>query len=366
MIESNELAYYARHLALDGIGIEGQQKLKAARVLCIGAGGLGCPLLLYLAGAGIGSIGIVDGDKVELSNLHRQVLYTIHDVGASKAETARQRLNQLNPHLEIIAYPFHITADNALEILSSYDIIADCTDNFSTRYLVNDACFHLKKPNVQASIHQFEGNCSVFTAPNGPCYRCLFDSPPPIHAFQNCAEAGVLGVLPGILGSLQAMEVIKLITGLGQPLIGRLLVFKALSMTFQTLSLQKNPNCPLCAYQQSFNALHRPIQACQMTLSDTRGISPLELKALQAKQPVFILDVREPHEYAIDNLGGHLIPLSELPHRLSELDAQKTIVIYCKKGPRSQTAAHILKQANFNAVFYLMGGIETWRSMDMT
>jgi molybdopterin/thiamine biosynthesis adenylyltransferase/rhodanese-related sulfurtransferase len=363
LIHPHELTYYARHLALDGIGLEGQQKLNAARVLCIGAGGLGCPLLLYLAGAGVGSIGIMDGDKVELSNLHRQVLYTINDVGTSKAETARQRLTQLNPYLEIIAYPFPVTANNIFEILSSYDIIVDCTDNFSTRYLINDACFHLKKPNVQASVHQFEGNCSIFTAPDGPCYRCLFDSPPPLHTFQNCAEAGVLGALPGVLGSFQAMEVIKLITGLGQPLIGRVLVFKALSMTFHTLSLKKSPHCPLCAHQQPFDALSQTTQTCQITLSEAVGLSAAELKTLEAKQPIFMLDVRDPYEHAADNLGGQLIPLSELPHRLSEIDPRNTIVIYCKKGPRSQTAAHILKRANFNSVFYLAGGIEAWRSV---
>jgi adenylyltransferase/sulfurtransferase len=310
---TNELAYYSRHLSLEMIGEAGQKKLKNARVLCVGAGGLGCPVLLYLAAAGVGTLGIIDHDQVEVSNLHRQVLYTQKDIGALKAEVACQKLTELNPHIKYMAYPVALNAENVFNLLSTYDIIVDCSDNFSTRYLINDACFYLHKPNVQASIAQFKGQCSVFTAENGPCYRCVFDPPPPAELIPNCAQAGVLGVLPGILGSLQAMEVIKLIVGIGTPLIGKMLIVDALSTQFKELTLQKNPNCRLCHHQASFEKLSKNPISC--TQENIDAISPSALKAYQDREEIFILDVRDAYEYAICNLGGYLIPLAELPQR---------------------------------------------------
>jgi sulfur-carrier protein adenylyltransferase/sulfurtransferase len=356
---SDELTYYSRHLSLEKIGIAGQTKLKHASVLCVGAGGLGCPVLMYLAAAGVGRIGIIDGDRIEISNLHRQVLYTQTDIGALKAEAAQQKLACLNPYIQLIAYPYTLTAENIFAVASSYDIVIDCSDNFATRYLINDACFYLRKPNVQASIAEFTGQCSIFTAKDGPCYRCLFDTLPPTELIPNCAQAGVLGVLPGILGSLQAIEVIKLIVEIGEPLIGKMLTVDALSMQFKEFHIQKNPECKLCQYQKPFHTLARNAPSCA---SETlEGLSPKMLKALQENQTVFILDVRDPHEYAICDLGGYLIPLSELPKRLGELDINQHIVVHCKKGPRSQTAIKILKAAGFKSVTYLEGGILAWR-----
>jgi len=358
-----ELAYYARHLSLETVGIEGQKKLKNARVLCVGAGGLGCPLLIYLAAAGVGTLGVIDHDPIEITNLHRQILYTPDDLGLLKAETACKKLSHLNPYIQAVAYPFQLTTENVFEIISSYDIVADCTDNFSARYLINDACFYLNKPNVQASISQFSGQCSIFTAQNGPCYRCIFDSPPSSNSTPNCAEAGVIGVLPGILGSLQALEVIKLIVGIGTPLIGNLLMFNSLSMTFKTFAIQKNPACRLCQHQQPFASLPKISAQCTNTLFDEHStkLTPKALKQLQQQEEVFILDVREPYEYEICNMGGYLIPLAELPRRLNELDPQQKIVVHCKKDSRSQIAAAILKDSGFTEVFYLAGGILAWK-----
>jgi adenylyltransferase/sulfurtransferase len=379
ILSQSELDYYQRHLALEAIGQLGQEKLKKSRVLCVGAGGLGCPLLLYLAGAGIGTIGVVDPDVVNLSNLHRQVLYSMEDIGASKAERACLKIRQLNPHIQAVSYPVQLVAENAVEIIAAYDIIADCTDNFASRYLINDICFSLNKPNVQASIHQFEGYCSVFTAANGPCYRCLFDVPPDNHAFHNCAEAGVLGVLPGVLGGLQAVEIIKLVVSMGQPLVGRVLKFNALTMAFQEFSLERKANCLLCSQQRS-ETLQRfgqtadgSVEALGLTscglsagsienqTSFKNKISPEEFIRLKEEQSLFLLDVREPHEYAIDHLDGYLIPLQQLPHRLSELDVENTIVVHCRTNPRSLMAYDILEQAGFKSVFYLDGGIEGYR-----
>lgn len=363
-LSDTELVYYARHLSLEAIGIDGQTKLKNARVLCIGAGGLGCPVLLYLAAAGIGTLGIVDGDQIEISNLHRQILYSTDNIGEFKADVAAKKLAQLNPYIQMVPHTFALTGANIFELIAGYDILVDCSDNFSTRYLVNDACFYSAKPNVQASIAQFAGQCSIFTANNGPCYRCLFDSPPPPNLIQNCADAGVLGVLPGILGSIQALEVIKLITGTGTPLIGALLTIDALSLTFNTLALQKNPECPLCRYQQPFGSLPGIAEKCTTTrlADDTMAtITAQALQACQKNEQIFILDVREPYEYEICNLGGYLIPLSELAGRLHELNPDQRIVVHCKKGPRSQQAAALLKQAGFKDVCYLAGGILAWK-----
>lgn len=353
----DELTYYARHFSLEAIGISGQQKLKDARVLCVGAGGLGCPLLLYLAAAGVGTLAIVDGDCVEISNLHRQVLYCQADVGALKSDCACQRLAALNPHITLHSYPEAITPENSSSLIAQYDIVVDCTDNFTTRYLINDVCFEQNKPNVQASIAQFQGQCSVFTAEQGPCYRCLFDVPPPPTLIPNCATLGVMGVLPGILGSLQAMEVIKLITGVGTPLIGRLLTVNALTSEFHTFTFAKNPACTLCRYSSA-----SPAKAIPHFKTDREGasITPITAEALQhlrATQAIFLLDVREPAEYAVSHIGGHLIPLGELTERLDEINPTQSIVVYCQTGKRSQTAVILLKQLGFANVSYLKDGL---------
>lgn len=363
MFDSEELQRYSRHFNLKDVGLAGQQRLKSAKVLCIGAGGLGSPLLLYLAAAGIGTIGIIDDDIVDVTNLQRQILYTSKDLGKKKIEIARAKLIDLNPHLNVNTYDQRLTKDNALDIIKQYDIVADGTDNFVTRYIVNDACFHLKKPNVYASIFQFEGQCSVFFAEHGPCYRCLYDAPPPPGLIPNCVEGGVLGVLPGIIGSLQATEVIKLILGIGSSLIGRLLVFDALAMRFQEFYLQKNPNCRLCKHQQDFASLpHHDMHSCNSnTHADSESLSVQELHQLRQLQADFILlDVREPLEYNICNLGGLLIPLSQLSNKVHELDKSKLIIVHCKSGGRSQRALKILREAGCSSVKNLTGGILAW------
>lgn len=360
LLTPKELAYYTRQLSLEKIGIEGQQKLKNARVLCIGMGGLGCPVALYLAAAGVGTLGMVDSDCVEISNLHRQILYTENDIGLLKTEVAYKKLSQLNPHIKFISYPTKLTTENIFEIINAYDIVADCTDNFATRYLIHDACFYAKKPLVYAAISQFEGQCAVFNANHSPCYRCLFDSPPTPNLIPNCAQAGVLGVLPGLLGNLQAIEIIKWITGIGDMLIGKLLTIDVLSMTFKTFVISKNPECPLCQYQKPFESL----QTCEEnSFHNITSITPTALKTLREKTQIFLLDVRERHEYEISNMGGYLIPLPELSNRLGELNPHQNIVIHCKKGPRSQQAALLLKQAGFTQVSYLVGGIIAWEAI---
>lgn len=365
-MNQDEILRYSRHFSLPNVGSQGQLKLKNAKVLCIGAGGLGSPLLLYLAAAGIGTLGIVDDDRVDDSNLQRQVLYSTADVGQKKVLAAKARLEALNPHITIVTHDTRLTAGNALEIINQYDIVADGTDNFATRYLVNDACWHLKKPNVYASIFQFEGQCSIFSAPDGPCYRCLYDAPPPAGLVPNCAEGGVFGVLPGLLGSLQATEVLKLILGIGDPLIGRLLVVDSLTMRFREFALQPDPDCPLCAHQQAFASLpNHDMVACQ--LSDPQPASIVAINAheldllLKNNTPnLFILDVRETYEYEICNIAGKLIPLGELPQRLNELDRNASIVIHCKSGGRSTRACLLLQEAGFKDVRNLTGGILAW------
>jgi sulfur-carrier protein adenylyltransferase/sulfurtransferase len=347
---------YRRHLVLPEVGLSGQKKLKQAKVLCVGAGGLGSPVLLYLAAAGIGTLGIVDDDVVELSNLQRQIIYTEADLGLKKVIAAKQHLKALNSMITVNTHAVRLSADNVISLLEQYDIVVDGSDNFATRYLVNDACFHLKKPNVFASIAQFQGQCSVFTAEHGPCYRCLHAQLPADQGLPNCAEGGVLGVLPGLLGVIQATQVIQLVLDQGAPLIGRLLRVDALTMQWQEYRLDRDPQCVLCGQSQSFEALSRPQQACEHSqLSD--AVSAQTLRALQENQADFLLlDVREPYEHEERHLGGDLIPLGQLSARLNELDKNKLIIVYCKLGPRSQHAVKFLKEAGFRAQ-YLAGGI---------
>lgn len=376
-LSREELARYARHLTLPEVGTEGQRKLKAARVLCVGTGGLGSPLALYLTAAGVGTLGLVDFDVVDASNLQRQVLHSTHDVGRSKLDSAAEKLAALNPAVQLVKHETKLTSENALEILRGYDIVADGTDNFPTRYLVNDACVLTGKPNVYASIFRFEGQASVFAARNGPCYRCLYPEPPPPGTVPSCAEGGVLGILPGLLGVIQATEVIKLILGnsqpLGEPLIGRLLLVDALAMRFRELKLRKNPECPVCGQNPTITRLIDYQQFCGFapaTQETTVKNGIPQITATQLKQRLdasedagqkpFILDVREPFEYQIANIGGTLIPLKELPQRLNEIDRNREIVVHCQLGGRSQRAAEFLAQQGFAKVSNLAGGITAW------
>jgi molybdopterin/thiamine biosynthesis adenylyltransferase/rhodanese-related sulfurtransferase len=373
-----EIARYSRHLILPEVGMEGQQRLKAAKVLCVGTGGLGAPLLLYLAAAGVGTLGLVDFDTVDASNLHRQVIHSTPDIGRPKLDSAADKLNALNPEVRVVKHNTMLTSANAMEILADYDIVADGTDNFQTRYLVNDASVLSGKPNVYASIFRFEGQASVFGAPDGPCYRCLYPEPPPPGLVPSCAEGGVLGILPGLLGVIQATEVVKLILnvkdkGTGEPLIGRLLLVDALGMRFRELKLRKNPDCPVCGTHPTVTKLIDYDQFCGITppakettqvanvQNGVPQIGPEELKRRQtAGEDVFVLDVREPHEYQIANIGGHLIPLNDLPKRIGELDREKNIVVQCKSGGRSQRGAEFLQQQGFTHVENLAGGITAW------
>jgi adenylyltransferase/sulfurtransferase len=367
-LSREEILRYSRHLIMPEVGMEGQLRLKRARVLCVGSGGLGAPLALYLAAAGVGRLGLVDFDRVDFTNLQRQVLYGTSDVGRPKLEAARQRLADLNPEVEIVPYETRLTSENALEILEPWDIVVDGTDNFPTRYLVNDACVLLGKPNVYGSIFRFEGQVSVFGMPEGPCYRCLYPEPPPPGLVPSCAEGGVLGVLPGIIGSLQAMEVLKLILGIGQPLVGRLLLFDALAMRFRELRLRRNPDCPVCGERPTIRQLIDYEEFCGIRgeeaparVTDVPEIAPRELyQRLQRGEDIFILDVREPHEYQICNLGGYLIPLGELPRRVHELDTARTIVAHCRSGKRSAEAVDFLRRVGFTRVWNLRGGILAW------
>jgi adenylyltransferase/sulfurtransferase len=367
-LSKEEVRRYSRHLIMPEVGLEGQLKLKRARVLMIGAGGLGAPLGLYLAAAGVGHLGLVDFDVVDSSNLQRQVTFTTADVGKPKSEAAKARLLALNPMIEIEAYETRLTSDNALELFRDYDIIVDGTDNFPTRFLVNDACLLLGKPNVYGSIFRFEGQATVFGYPGGPCYRCLYPEPPPPGLVPSCAEGGVLGVLPGIVGTIQAMETIKLILGSGVPLVGRLLLFDALSMRFRELKLRKNPACPLCGEHRTITKLIDYEEFCGIRGEEappmTDGIpeiTPKELKArLDRGDDIFILDVREPHEFQICNLQGKLIPLGELPRRVSELDSSHEMVVHCRSGKRSADAIQFLQKAGFKKLLNLKGGVLAW------
>lgn len=375
VLSNNEIARYSRHLILPEVGMEGQQKLKAAKVLCVGTGGLGAPLAYYLAAAGVGTLGLVDFDVVDESNLQRQIIHSTPDVGRPKIESAAEKLQALNPHMKIVKHETMLTSENALEIIRDYDIVADGTDNFPTRYLVNDACvLSGNKPNAYASIYRFEGQASVFATKDGPCYRCLYPEPPPPGLVPSCAEGGVLGILPGLLGVIQATEVLKLILGKGEPLIGRLLLVDSLAMRFRELKLRKNPECPVCGknpsvtklidYQQFCGIAPEP-KAVQMNGTPVQNGIPqmtaAELKKrLDNKDDIFVLDVREPYEYQIANLGAKLIPLGELPARANELEKDREIVVHCKSGRRSQSAAEILAQNGFKKVWNLAGGILGW------
>ena len=366
-LSNDEILRYSRHLIMPEVGMEGQQKLKAARVLCIGAGGLGSPLALYLGAAGVGTLGLVDFDVVDYTNLQRQIIHGTADVGRKKLESASERLKSINPFLHIRAFETKLTSENALEIFKDFDIIADGTDNFPTRYLVNDACALTGKPNVYGSIFRFEGQASVFATEQGPCYRCLYPEPPPPGLVPSCAEGGVLGILPGLVGVIQATEVIKLILGKGEPLIGRLLLVDALGMKFRELKLRKNPDCPACGTHPTVTKLIDYNQFCGIRGEEKPVDTPIpeiqveELKRrLDAGDDIFVLDVREPHEYQICNIGGHLIPLNDLPKRVNELDSSREIVAHCKMGGRSAKAVAFLRQAGFTKVHNLKGGILAW------
>ncbi|MGH9863749.1 MAG: molybdopterin-synthase adenylyltransferase MoeB [Candidatus Acidiferrales bacterium] len=366
-LSQQEILRYSRHLIMPEVGLDGQLKLKQARVLLIGAGGLGAPLGLYLAAAGVGTIGLVDFDRVDFTNLQRQVTFGTKDVGRSKLEAARERLQDLNPEIQIVLHEAKLTSENAIDILRGYDIVVDGTDNFPTRYLVNDACVLLGKPNVYGSIFRFEGQATVFALKDGPCYRCLYPEPPPPGLVPSCAEGGVLGVLPGIIGSIQANETIKLILGAGEPLKGRLLLFDALKMRFRELKLRKNPDCPACGARPTITKLIDYYEFCGIRGEEAvptvqvPEMEPVELKKrLEAGEDIFILDVREPHEYQICHLGGYLIPLGELPRRVHELDSARTIVSHCRSGKRSAEAVDFLRKAGFRKVWNLKGGILAW------
>lgn len=366
-LTNDEILRYSRHLILPEVGMEGQQKLKNARVLCVGAGGLGSPLALYLAAAGVGTLGLVDFDVVDYTNLQRQIIHTTNDVGRSKLQSASDKLKAINPDINLLLFDTKVTSANALELFRDFDIIADGTDNFPTRYLVNDACVLSHKPNVYASIFRFDGQASVFAVESGPCYRCLYPEPPPPGVVPSCAEGGVLGVLPGLLGVIQATEVIKLILGTGEPLIGRLLLVDALTMRFREMRLKKNPDCPVCGANPTVRELIDYNQFCGIRGQEAPGrmavpeIQVEELKRrLDRGDNIFVLDVREPHEYQICNLGGHLLPLNDLPARVNELDPKREIVVHCKLGGRSAKAVEFLQQAGFKNVSSLAGGITAW------
>jgi sulfur-carrier protein adenylyltransferase/sulfurtransferase len=367
-LSNEEIQRYSRHLIMPEVGMEGQLKLKQAKVLCIGTGGLGAPLGLYLAAAGVGRIGLVDFDSVDLTNLQRQILFSTTDVGRPKIEAAAERLHNLNPDIQIDRYETRLTSENALELFQDYDIIVDGTDNFPTRYLVNDACVLLKKPNVYGSIFRFEGQITIFGYPDGPCYRCLYPEPPPPGLVPSCAEGGVLGVLPGIVGAIQAAETLKLIIGKGEPLVGRLLLFDALAMCFRELKLRKNPECPVCGNHPTVTKLIDYAEFCGIRgeeapapLTTVPEITPRDLKSrLDRGDDLFVLDVREPHEYQICNLGGHLIPLGDLSRRVNELDSSREIVAHCRSGKRSAEAVEFLRKAGFRKVLNLKGGILAW------
>ncbi|KAA6460417.1 molybdopterin-synthase adenylyltransferase MoeB [Acidobacteria bacterium AB60] len=366
----NELARYSRHLILPEVGEEGQRRLKAARVLCVGTGGLGAPLAFYLAAAGIGTLGLVDFDVVDESNLQRQIIHSTADVGRKKIDSAADKLLALNPTLNLIKHETMLSSANALEILRDYDVVADGTDNFPARYLVNDACVLLGKPNAYGSIFRFEGQASVFATEDGPCYRCLYPEPPPPGLVPSCAEGGVLGILPGLVGVIQATEVIKLILGKGEPLIGRLLLVDSLVMRFRELKLRKNPDCPVCGNNRTITELIDYQQFCGIapeptnTPEERNGIPQLTVKELKRRkdlgEDVYIIDVREPWEYAIANLGGKLIPQNEVPQRIGEIDRDREIIVQCKSGGRSQNIAEFLKQSGYPRVVNLAGGIIAW------
>ncbi len=368
---NDEIARYSRHLIMPEVTMEGQKRLKAARVLCIGTGGLGSPIALYLAAAGVGRIGLVDFDVVDYSNLQRQILHGTEDVGRKKIKSAKDRIRDTNPNVQVDLYDALFTSDNARQIAEPYDIVIDGTDNFPTRYLSNDVCVFQKKPNVYGSIFRFEGQSTVF-APHlgGPCYRCMFPEPPPPGMVPSCAEGGVLGVLPGIIGVMQAIEAVKLIVGIGEPLIGRLLHFDALKMKFREFKLRRDPKCPVCSANPTVTDLIDYEQFCGVpqAVADEASreavpvIGVAELKRrLDARENLLLLDVREPYEFDIARIpGAKLLPMSELPSRMSELDSAQEIALFCKNGQRSKQSLRTLQEAGFSKLLNVTGGIEAW------
>ncbi len=368
-LSAEEMARYSRHLVLPEVGVEGQRRLKAARVLIVGAGGLGSPSALYLAAAGVGVLGIVDADLVEFSNLQRQILHSTDAVGTGKVASAAERIRQVNPGVEVVRHEVRLSSENALRILADYDVILDGSDNFPTRYLLNDACALLGKPDVYGSIYRFDGQASVFWAARGPCYRCLYRDPPPPELVPSCAEGGVLGVLPGIVGSVQALEAIKLILGAGEPLIGRLLLFEALGMRFRELTLEKDPDCPLCGARPSIHELVDYEAFCGVgagpAVAPDGGALEVEAPALKAElaagRELLLIDVREPFEWEICRIAGsRLVPLGELPGRLEELAPGAAIVTICHTGVRSLDAARFLRSRGIADVRSLRGGVAAW------
>jgi molybdopterin/thiamine biosynthesis adenylyltransferase/rhodanese-related sulfurtransferase len=358
----HERQRYSRHLLLPEVGETGQRRLKGARVLCVGAGGLGSPAALYLAAAGVGTLGLVDFDAVDFSNLQRQIIHGTGDVGRSKVDSARSRIEALNPEVRVETFDAHFSVANAKTLVEAFDVILDGTDNFPARYLVNDACVLYGRPNAWGSIFRFEGQASVFAAPGGPCYRCLHPEPPPAGLVPSCAEAGVLGVLPGIIGTIQATEALKLILGIGDPLIGRFLVYDALKMRFRELTLPKDPDCPVCGVRPAITTLRESAVSCETSSGGGQEYSVRDLKArIDAGRPPVIVDVREPSEASICALpGARLIPLGELPKRLGELDPSAEIVVYCKTGGRSTRAVALLREKGFTGASSLTGGILNW------
>ena len=371
-LTNDEIKRYSRHLIMPEVGVDGQRRLKAGKVLCIGAGGLGSPAAMYLAAAGVGTIGLVDYDVVDFSNLQRQIIHGTPDVGRSKLASAKDRLNAINPHVDIQTYETALSSENAFELFEPYDVILDGTDNFPTRYLTNDACVLLGKPNVYGSIFRFEGQASVFATKNGPCYRCLYPEPPPPGLVPSCAEGGVLGVLPGIIGVIQATESVKLIAGIGEPLIGRFLIYDALRMHFRELKLRKDPDCPVCGthptvkklidYEQFCGLRPAASEMAPVSTSNALEISAVELKQrLDRGDKLRIVDVREPNEWQINRIpGAQLIPLGEIPRRYAELDPEEELVMQCKVGGRSAKAADFLRSVGFKKVLNLTGGILEW------
>jgi len=372
-LSKDEILRYSRHLIIPEVGIEGQQKLKAAKVLLVGAGGLGAPLGLYLTAAGVGRIGLVDFDVVDFTNLQRQVIHSTADVGRKKLDSAADKMRAINPNVRIDKHEVALSSENALDILKDYDMVVDGTDNFPTRYLVNDACVLLGKPNVYGSIFRFEGQATVFAYEGGPCYRCLYPEPPPPGLVPSCAEGGVLGILPGTIGLIQATEAVKLILGIGEPLVGRLLLYDALGMKFRELKLRKNPECPICGEHRTITQLidyhqfcgaPQPSQAApvQETKVNEGEIDVTELKQKMDRGDNFVLiDVREPHEYRICSIpGAQLIPLGEFPRHVGEFNPEDDIVIHCRSGMRSAKACTVLRQAGFQKVRNVVGGILAW------
>ena len=369
-LSNQEIARYSRHLIMPEVGIEGQKKLKNSRVLCIGAGGLGSPLALYLAAAGVGTLGILDFDVVDFSNLQRQVIHSEKTVGKSKVESARDRLLELNSDTNIVTYNEMLHSGNAMEIMGDYDMVVDGTDNFATRYLTNDACVFLGIPNVYGSIFRFEGQVSVFDAKRGPCYRCLYPEPPPPELVPSCAEGGVLGILPGVVGTMQASEVVKLIIGKGTPLIGRLLFIDILNMEPRILKLRKDPECPVCGENPTVTELIDYQEFCgigrgEETKEEKPAVEEITVEEFslikENKADIVLIDVREPHEYEICSIeGSRLIPLGELKDRTDELDPRDDIVVHCHHGGRSMKAATFLVEQGFSKVKNLKGGIDEW------